>query len=79
MATGTTTVPFSDLGKSKSIVHRVVRDGLGTPIKAPHTKVRVGSAHRREQLRGALGLAVIWVSSSKRRKVWLWIAANSSI
>ncbi|PWN19155.1 hypothetical protein BCV69DRAFT_294773 [Microstroma glucosiphilum] len=60
VATGSAIVPFSDLGQSESVVNKIVRDGLGTPVKAPHTKFRVGSAYRREQLKRALGLAVVW-------------------
>ncbi|PWN25213.1 hypothetical protein BDZ90DRAFT_84005 [Jaminaea rosea] len=51
---------FSELGRATSTTHRLVRDAVGTPSRQPHTRYRIGSTQRRQQLRLALSLVVVW-------------------
>ncbi|CAO1628160.1 unnamed protein product [Jaminaea pallidilutea] len=53
-------ISLAELGQSKATTFRTVRDGVGTPVKQPHTRYRIGSSQRKQQLRGALSLVVVW-------------------
>ncbi|CAO1622430.1 unnamed protein product [Parajaminaea phylloscopi] len=55
-----TAAPLSDLGKSSVITWKTVRDASAKPIRQPQTRYRVGSSQRRERLKGALSLAIVW-------------------
>lgn len=51
---------FRQLGKPREHTARLVREGDGAPVKLLHTKLRLGSSQRREQLKKALSLMVVW-------------------